>query len=120
MDYPKPPEPFLEVKLHDLTTNPPVAALCAGYEGEKWRATQLAEHVMEWLPEFCLNAQEVKSLHSGNALRMIREAARRVYQTEKYKNRGEFGEIFLHIALRQIYNSIPAMYRYSEPKCDTC
>ena len=75
---------------------------------------------MEWLPEFCLNAQEVKSLHSGNALRMIREAARRVYQTEKYKNRGEFGEIFLHIALRQIYNSIPAMYRYSEPKCDTC
>lgn len=109
MDYPKPPEPFLAVKVHDLNANPQIAALCAGYEAEQWRATQLAEHVMEWLPEFCLNAQEVKSLHSGNALRMIREAARRVYQTEKYKNRGEFGEIFLHIALRQIYSSIPAI-----------
>lgn len=109
MDYPKPPEPFLEVKVHDLTTNPPVAALCAGYEGGKWRATQLAEHVMEWLPEFCLNAQEVKNLNASNALKMIRTAARLVYQTDKYKNRGEFGEFFLHIALRQIYNSIPAI-----------
>lgn len=109
MDYPKPPEPFLEVKVHDLTANPPVAALCAGYEGGQWRAAQFAEHVMEWLPEFCLNTQEVKSLRSGNALRMIREAAKRVYQTEKYKNRGEFGEIFLHIALRQVYKSIPAI-----------
>lgn len=109
MDYPKPPEPFLEVKVHDLTASPPIVALCAGYEAGQWRATQFAEHVMEWLPEFCLNAQEVKSLRSGNALRMIREAARRVYQTEKYKSRGEFGEIFLHIALRQVYKSIPAI-----------
>ncbi|EQA05310.1 DUF1837 domain-containing protein [Glaesserella parasuis] len=109
MDYPKPPEPFLEVKVHDLTANPPVAALCAGYEGGKWRATQLAAHVMEWLPEFCLNAQEVRNLNSSNALKMLRKAARQVYQTEKHKNRGEFGEIFLHIALRQIYNSIPAI-----------
>lgn len=109
MDYPAPPAPFLEVKLHDLTANPPIAALCAGYEGEKWRATQFAEHVMEWLPEFCLNAQEVKNLNASNALKMIRTAARLVYQTDKYKNRGEFGEFFLHIALRQIYNSIPAI-----------
>lgn len=109
MDYPKPPEPFLEVKIHDLTANPPIAALCAGYEGGNWRATQLAEHVMEWLPEFCLNVQEVKNLNSSNAFKMIKKAARQVYQTDKYKNRGEFGEIFLHIALRQIYNSIPAI-----------
>lgn len=109
MDYPKPPEPFLEVKVHDLTANPPIAALCAGYEGGNWRATQLAEHVMEWLPEFCLNVQEVKNLNSSNAFKMIKKAARQVYQTDKYKNRGEFGEIFLHIALRQIYNSIPAI-----------
>lgn len=109
MDYPKPPEPFLEVKVHDLTTNPPIAALCAGYEGGEWRAAQLAEHVMEWLPEFCLNAQEVKNLNSSNAFKMLKKAARQVYQTDKYKNRGEFGEIFLHIVLRQIYKSIPAV-----------
>ena len=32
-----------------------------------------------------------------------------MYQTPKYGKRGEFGEIFLHIALRQIYGSIPAI-----------
>jgi hypothetical protein len=40
---------------------------------------------------------------------MIRKAARIVYQTDKYKLRGEFGELFLHIALRQIYKSVPAI-----------
>lgn len=109
MDYPAPPAPFLEVKVHDLTSALPLDVLCAGYEGGKWRAEQFAEHVMEWLPEFCLNAQEVRNLHSGNALRLIRSAARLVYQTDKYQTRGEFGEIFLHIALRQIYGSIPAI-----------
>ena len=32
-----------------------------------------------------------------------------MYQTDKYKNRGEFGELLLHIILRQIYGSIPAI-----------
>ena len=64
---------------------------------------------MEWLPEFCLTANELKSITSSNALKMIRKAAQSVYQTDKYKNRGEFGELFLHIILRQIYGSIPAI-----------
>ena len=109
MDYPKPPEPFLELKIHNLDSTPPISALCAGYECGKWRASQLAEHTMEWLPEFCLTANELKSITSSNALRMIRKAAQLVYQTDKYKNRGEFGELFLHIVLRQIYGSIPAI-----------
>ena len=64
---------------------------------------------MEWLPEFCLSAEELADLTPGNALRMIRKAAKLVYQTDKYKLRGEFGELFLHIALRQVYSSIPAI-----------
>lgn len=64
---------------------------------------------MEWLPEFCLAADELNQLTPGNALRLIRKAARLVYQTDKYKHRGEFGELFLHIALRQIYQSVPAI-----------
>ncbi|HHV6839753.1 TPA: HamA C-terminal domain-containing protein, partial [Haemophilus influenzae] len=109
MDYPKPPEPFLELKIHNLDSTPPISALCAGYECGEWRSSQLAEHAMEWLPEFCLTANELKSITSSNALKMIRKAAQLVYQTDKYKNRGEFGELFLHIVLRQIYGSIPAI-----------
>ena len=109
MDYPEPPEPFLELKIHNLDSTPPISALCAGYECGEWRSSQLAEHAMEWLPEFCLTANELKSITSSNALKMIRKAAQSVYQTDKYKNRGEFGELFLHIILRQIYGSIPAI-----------
>ena len=109
MAYPKPPEPFLELKIHNLDSTPPISALCAGYECGEWRSSQLAEHAMEWLPEFCLTANELKSITSSDALKMIRKAAQLVYQTDKYKNRGEFGELFLHIILRQIYGSIPAI-----------
>lgn len=109
MDYPKHPEPFLELKIHNLDSTPPISALCAGYECGEWRSSQLAEHAMEWLPEFCLTANELKSITSSNALKMIRKAAQSVYQTDKYENRGEFGELFLHIILRQIYGSIPAI-----------
>ena len=109
MDYPEPPAPFLEVKLHKLDITPPISSLCAGYECGEWRSSQLAEHTMEWLPEFCLTASELKSLKPGNAFSMIKKAARIVYQTEKYKSRGEFGELFLHMILRQIYKSIPAI-----------
>ena len=109
MDYPEPPAPFLEVKIHKLDITPPISALCAGYECGEWRSSQLAEYTMEWLPEFCLTASELKSLKPGNAFSMIKKAARMVYQTEKYKSRGEFGELFLHMILRQIYKSIPAI-----------
>lgn len=109
MPFPDPPAPFLSVKVHDVSLAPTICALCAGYEGGEWRAEALAEHAMEWLPEFCLSAEELEDFRPGTALRLIRKAARLVYQTDKYKLRGEFGELFLHIALRQVHKSIPAI-----------
>lgn len=95
--------------IHDFSANPPIDALCAGYESGEWRGRALAEHVMEWLPEFSLSADELRTFTPGTAVRLIKKAARLVYQTPKYGKRGEFGEILLHIALRQIYGSIPAI-----------
>lgn len=109
MTYPSPPKSFLQAIVHDLSTSPPLITLCAGYEAGVWRGEALAEHAIEWLPEFCLSEEELREFHPGNAIRLIRQAARLVYQTDKYKLRGEFGELFLHIALRQIYHSIPAI-----------
>lgn len=107
--YPAPPAAFLTPIIHDLSANPPIDALCAGYESGEWRGRALAEHVMEWLPEFSLSADELRTFTPGTAVRLIKKAARLVYQTPKYGKRGEFGEILLHIALRQIYGSIPAI-----------
>lgn len=105
----KQPKPFLSVVLHNNDTLGDEVCLCAGFERGEWRNDQLAEHVMEWLPEFALNYSELQDIGHHNAVKMARKAARIVYKTEKYGKRGEFGEILLHIALRQIYNTIPAV-----------
>lgn len=107
--YPIQPAAFLEKVLEDLASNPPQITLCAGFEAGKWRSNAFAEHLMEWLPEFSLTTEELKTLSPGNAVRLLKKAAQLVYQSEKYERRGEFGEILLHIAIRQIFNSIPAI-----------
>ncbi len=103
------PEPFLNLIFHEVNELGDNLALCAGFERGNWRNDQLADHVMEWLPEFALNHSELKEMGHHNAVRMIKKAAKIVYQTDKYGLRGEFGEILLHIAIRQIYKTIPAV-----------
>jgi len=103
------PEHFLNLVFHEKDSRGDDLALCAGFERGKWRNDQLADHVMEWLPEFALNHSELADMGHHNAVRMTKKAARIVYQTEKYGLRGEFGEILLHIAIRQIYETIPAV-----------
>lgn len=103
------PTPFLSVVVHELDPLQGVSALCAGYELDEWRCKQLADHMMEWLPEFCLNWSEAQDFNSGNGVELLREAARRVYQTGKFQKRGEFGELLLHIILRQVFDTQPAI-----------
>jgi len=103
------PEAFLNLVFHEASKLGDDLALCAGFERGKWRNDQLADHVIEWLPEFALNHSELNEIGYHNAIRMVKKAARIVYQTEKYGLRGEFGEILLHIAIRQIYQTIPAI-----------
>lgn len=103
------PDNFLNVIVHDTAELGDDLALCAGFERGQWRNDQFADHVMEWLPEFALDYSELNEIGHANALRMTKKAAKIVYKTEKYGLRGEFGEILLHIAIRQVYETIPAV-----------
>jgi len=103
------PDEFLEVRVHDMGPKPSVSGLCVGYELGEWRTDQFVDHLMEWLPEFSLTYSEIKSIHSGNAVSLMREAAKKIYKSEKFKNRGEFGELILHAAIRQVFGSLPAV-----------
>lgn len=105
----KKPAPFLNVRVHDVGINPSITGLCVGYEREDWRASQFARHIIEWLPEFALKHSELSDLNSGNAVQLIRDAAKRVYESRKFENRGEFGELFLHAAIREVFDSHPAI-----------
>ena len=117
----KKPEPFFEVRVQELTSSPSAIGLCVGYEQGEWRTSQFADYIMEWLPEFALTFSEISSIHSGNMVSLIREAAGKVYKTKKFENRGEFGELFLHAAIRQVFDTIPAISKiyYKSAKNDT-
>ncbi|WP_026300918.1 DUF1837 domain-containing protein [Thioalkalivibrio sp. ALE23] len=103
------PDHFITVRVHDQEISPQLVGLCVGYELGEWRAEQFADHVMEWLPEFALTQKELESIQSGNVVSLMRRAAKNVYATKKFESRGEFGELFLHAAIRQVFGSMPAI-----------
>ena len=73
MSYLEPPEKFFDIRTSDTQHNPYLITACAGYELGKWREKQLAEYLIEWLPEFCLKYTEIKSLGSNNAVRLLKK-----------------------------------------------
>lgn len=79
---------------------------CAGFELGAWRVRPFARHLVEWLPDYALTEDELE-FHHGNAYEKLRQAAVRVYTSEKYKRRGEAGEISLHAICRDFFETIP-------------
>lgn len=112
MDQIEHPEPFLTIRCEDMLLSPTLTGWCAGYENGTWRRRQLAEHLIEWLPEFALRYSEWQGLKAHNAVRMFAKAAKSIYTSEKFKARGEFGEILLHAMIRQKFSTIPAISKY--------
>src|SRR5690348_3696078 len=111
--------PFWTVVLHDPP--PALTGLCAGFEREEWRAAALADYLMESLPEFCLTHSEFEGISGPSAVQLMRQAASRVYMTDKFKNRGEFGELLLHVVLKDIFGTLPAITKiyYKDATNDT-
>jgi hypothetical protein len=112
MEEDRQPVKFLTIRVHNMEEPVGYTGLCAGYEDNEWRATQLADHLIEWLPEFALRYSERNDLRAENAVRLLVQAAKTVYTTTKYEKRGEVGELLLHVAMRQVFNTIPAISKY--------
>lgn len=106
------PDEFLEVRVHELDLKPGLTGLCAGYEACEWRCQQLAAHLIEWLPDFALDHAEKEGMGSHNAAALLAKAARAVYTSDKYQRRGELGELLLHIVIRQVFETVPAISKY--------
>ena len=113
--------PFFNVIVHREDGNRELDGLCAGFEMKIWRKDQLVDHLADYIPEFALTYSERQSIDSKDILRMLRNAARNIYQSEKYKNRGEFGELLLHSIICELYNTIPAISKiyYKDGPNDT-
>ena len=115
------PQPFLVPRGHDDTLDLGITGLCVGFENKKWRYMPLVKSSLNWLPEFALTESERASIGSHNCVELMRKAAKKVYKSKKFKRRGEFGELFLHIATREVFGSIPAISKiyYKSSRNDT-
>lgn len=104
--YDHKPDAFLERVIFQESDQPIRGAHCAGFELELWRCEPFADHLIEWLPEYALPEEEL-DIHHGNTFVRLRQAAYRVYTSDKYEKRGEVGEIALHAICRQFFDTIP-------------
>lgn len=103
------PNEFFRRLFEQTTASPRLNVVCAGFDRGKWRSEALAQHLLEWLPEFALSHSEANGITPQNAVRLLREAAITIYTSEKYKKRGEVGELILHACVRQLFNTLPAI-----------
>ncbi|MBO8136762.1 MAG: DUF1837 domain-containing protein [Desulfotomaculum sp.] len=83
--------------------------LSVGYEQNAFRYDALTDLIFDALPEFALNFEERETLSIETIRRKMVKAARIVYATDKYQRRGEYGEILLHVIMRDYFNTIPAI-----------
>ena len=97
-------------------------ALCAGYERGEWRRDLFVDQVFNCLPSFVLPCSEQQAtLSDATAVELLRTAAQRVYETDNYKARGEFGELILHGVLMQEFETQGAVSKiwFEDAKNDT-
>lgn len=79
---------------------------CVGFEVQQWRCGALADHIIDWMPDYALKEDELDVNH-GNMYVRLKQAAARVYSTDHYGKRGELGEITLHAICRDFFGTIP-------------
>lgn len=100
---------FFNLIVHKDDELPNLHGICAGFENRLWRKDQLVNYLFEYLPEFALTHTEFSNFSGENAIAKIRQVVANLYQSEKFKSRGEFGELLLHAIIRETYNTIPAI-----------
>lgn len=102
------PRPFksekvIEEKISDAT----LKAYHIGFEDNKFRLNPLVDILMRAITEFAFGYHEGISIPHTEIIEKVREAADVIYQTDKYQKRGEFGELILHVLLRDFHQTIP-------------
>ncbi|NEW71013.1 HamA C-terminal domain-containing protein [Streptomyces rhizosphaericus] len=101
----RPQRAFLEVLVDDTTITPALSGICAGFESGEWRARQLAKRLFQDIIDFALSHSERQDFSSDTGVEMITRAVQKIYTSEKYQSRGEFGELLLHVTLREVFRT---------------
>jgi hypothetical protein len=102
------PRPFKsDLIIDERICETSLKAYHVGFDQKKFRFTQLVDVIRGVIPEFALGYHAGKTIPLTEIVERLKEAAEVIYLTDKYKNRGEFGELILHLLLRDFRNTIP-------------
>jgi hypothetical protein len=105
------PKTILEIVFSDLTSDVPVTGVCAGFENQEWRYKALVDDFIRWAPDWILRKSELRDVDGSNMTDLLMKALSRIYTSKKYENRGEIGELLLHMILRRFMGSDQAINR---------
>lgn len=105
-------KPFLLVRITRAESEADLLGLCAGYEAAVWRADGLARTLIRNLPQFALPIEKWSDFNTATGVEQLSRAARAIYTTDKYENRGEVGELLLFSIMREHYNSEPIVSKF--------
>lgn len=96
-----------ELVLDERISDSTLRAYHVGFDQKKFRLLPLVETIRSVIPEYALGYHQGNHIPLTEIVDRLQDAAKTVYTTDKYKRRGEFGELILHLLLRDFCNSIP-------------
>jgi hypothetical protein len=96
-----------ELVIHEQISRYDLKAYHIGFDRRQFRLLPLVDIIRTVIPEFALGYHCGSNIPLTSMVEKLKEAADTVYQTDKYKTRGEFGELILHLLLRDFHGTIP-------------
>lgn len=96
-----------ELVIEERISHATLKAYHVGFDQNKFRLEPLVDLIRNVIPEFALGYYLGNAIPLTQMVDRLKEAARTIYTTDKYKNRGEFGELILHLLLRDFCGTIP-------------
>lgn len=94
---------LLTATVDDPQVDPALLALTVSYERGKWRARDLARHIVEWVPDFALRRSEREGVPAGRMMEKVRQAVKITFGNSG--DHGVAGEVLLHAVCRHFFGS---------------
>jgi hypothetical protein len=96
-----------ELVIDEKISDRYLRAYYIGFDEKKFRLQPLVDVIRRVIPEFSLGYHCGENIPLNDIVDRLKDAAEAVYLTDKYQKRGEFGELILHLLLRDFQNTIP-------------
>ncbi len=97
-----------ELVLREQIADAELRAYHVGFDQNQFRLQPLIDVIVKVIPEYALGPAH-NTAPATQWVDKLREAAKSVYTSNKYANRGEFGELILHLLLRDFCNTTPLL-----------